>query len=461
MPRASPSNSKYQQISLWFSFRLKVFSNSNKRYKAKHALVNRDIMPLPDAACHDIDPLSDTAHGNTIPLPNKMPLPLAQRLDYDVLSTIFVMSSQGSRRDTLELSSVCRQWRYIALSVPEIWSKFRLGASFTPYILSIFLERSKPLPLHIFISNDSSDEQLGMLSSAADRIACMTIFNSFRFLQIQFPILERLVFVMSPEADYRRDVESFSKALQFSQLREFGFAGASFPSLDRILDMSGGFPGLQKLEVLCMDDSCWDSVVRNTSNTLISLSLHVYSTSSAHDLSFPQLRHLQIKNRGGKAQLLLDLDAPQLESVEQGHLVGKEYGIDIQLRNPSSVEQLFITFQPLDLTLYPALRKLWIYDLADYIHVHEILASLRGQITLCPEIEAVFYCGQSRWEKTNDEEDEYSRPESVLSAIAEVVQETGRDVKVRGFCLSELDLPGSIQGNVGIPLIVILLHCHD
>jgi hypothetical protein len=419
-------------------------------YKAKHALVtaHRDIMPLPDATCHDIVPLSDTAHLNTIPLPDKTPLPLAQRLDYDVLSIIFVMSSRGSRRDTLELSSVCRLWRYIALPVPEIWSKFRLDASFTPYILPIFLERSRPLPLHICVADDSSDEQLGVLSSAANRIACMAILNRFRLLRNQFPILERLAFVMDSEADHTEDLESFSKALQFSQLREFGFIGSSSPPLDRILDMSGGFPGLQKLEVVCEDDSCWDSVVRNTSNTLVSLTLHVYSACSVHDFSFPQLRHLQITNTGGEAQLLLDLDAPQLESVVQGPEVGEEYGIDIQLRNSRSVERLFIVYQPLDLTLYPGLRKLWICGHAD--HNRKILTSLGHQITLCPEIEAVFYCGQSQWEEANDEEDDYSRPELVLSAIAEVVRETGRDVKVREFCASEVDLPGFIQGNVGI-----------
>jgi hypothetical protein len=371
------------------------------------------------------------------------------------------MSSEGSRRDTLKLSSVCRQWRYIALSVPEIWSKFLLDAFFTPHILHIFLERSKPLQLHIFVGA-WTDEQLQVLSSVADRIACMTIFNDCNFLQNQFPNLVRLVLALGPKTDHKKrpaSVESLSTSPQFSQLREFCFLSISAAPLHPILDMPAGFPALQKLEVLCEDDSSWDSVVINTSNTLVSLVLHARPTCSTHDFSFPQLRHLQITCSGGQIQLVLDLDAPRLESVELGSRVGGGHGIDIQLQNPRSVKQLFVEHQSLDLALYPALQKLWIYGHTDYNQ--KTLSLLRHQITLCPELQAIFYRGQSQCWETNHGEDEYSRPESALSAIADVVRETGRDVKVGEFGPTELELPGSVRGNVGIPLIMILFYCHD
>jgi hypothetical protein len=390
-----------------------------------------------------------------------MPLSPAQRLNYDVLSIIFVMSSRGSRRDTLELSSVCRLWRYIALSVPEIWSKFLVDDFSTPYILHIFLERSKPLPLHIVVPQVSGDELLEVLSTAAERIVCMTIINSCRFLQNQFPILEQLVLVMSSEADHKNRIpglKSLSKATQFSQLRELCLISISAPPLDSILDVRGGFPGLQKLEVVCEDGSSWDTVVLNASNALVSLVLHLRPTSSVHVFSLPQLRHLRIINTGGQIELLLEFDAPCLESVEQGEGVGGAY-IEIRLQNPRSVKQLCIVHDPLDLTLYPALRKLWIDCQAGYND--EILPSLRHQIALCPELEAVFYCGPSQCGEINDEEDEYSRPESVLSAIVDVVRETGRDIMVKEFCPTELELPGSMRRNVCTPLIVIRFYCHD
>src|SRR5450631_4416052 len=78
------------------------------------------------------------AHG-TFAAPDGTPA-AAQRLNYDILFIIFVMSFAERRTTALTLSSVCRLWRYIALSVPEIWSVIQLDGFNGSYRLQLFLE---------------------------------------------------------------------------------------------------------------------------------------------------------------------------------------------------------------------------------------------------------------------------------------------------------------------------------
>lgn len=121
-----------------------------------------------------------------------------------------------------------------------------------------------------------------------------------------------------------------------------------------------------------------------------------------------------------------------------------------------SVKDLRVERLP-DLTLYPALRKLWIEGGMYFNNAIRgaTLHSLRRQIASCPELESILYCGWlHQWTSPNGK---YMPPVSIFTAISDLVRETGRDITVGEFVRSELDLPGSIQRSVSALLKAILL----
>jgi hypothetical protein len=164
------------------------------------------------------------------------------------------------------------------------------------------------------------------------------------------------------------------------------------------------------------------------------------------------LRHLQITENGNEGRLTVDLDAPRLESIDEAYGIGR--GAVIQLRNRTSVKQLHTGLFPLDLSPYPELRQLWINANARYYR--GVLPSLRSQIGSCPQLEAIFYCRPQHM-AMEDEQHLHHPYGSEFTAILDLVRETGRVITVRDFLENELDLPGALRRNVGIPLTVILL----
>jgi F-box-like len=384
-------------------------------------------------------------------------LPPALRLNYDVLSIIFVISLAEWETAALTLSSVCRLWRYIALSTPQIWSRIDLDPPNNPSILRLFLERSKPRPLHILIPSCASDTQLELLSSATDRILCMKITNNFRFLQRQFPALERLELHLNSHC-------YIFQSCRFPQLRELSLASDYTATRLRISAEQTGFTGLQKLKILNEATTQWSKIVQSASSTLVSLTLDAVHPSNPQTCRFffPQLRHLRVTKTGWGIRLLLDLDAPILESIEEGFGVGIIDGVSIRLRDPSSVKQVLVESLAARLTPYPALRELWI-DCRKYydgLTKNETLDSLGHQINSCPDLDAVFYCGGSQrralWIG------EHIPPGSIFTVISDLVQETGRDIAVREFLPTRLDLPGSMRRSVSIlPTVIDFLVVTD
>ena len=280
------------------------------------------------------------------------------------------MSSSNWRTAAQTLSSVCRFWRHIAFSTPQIWSVVNVDHSESSDKLEIILKRGKSFPIHVFIPSASSHQQLEVLSAATDRIICMVISDCSNFLQNQFLILERLelkidLATYTNAEDCQRLLSGVSR---FSQLRELCLIGVSMEALREISVPQTGFAVLQKLEILCGYPSHWVSIVQGFSNSLMSLVLHVTYQPSypRYQLSFPQLRHLEIIKDSRQTHLELDLKAPRLESVANGLGVGSGDNIRLQLRNPRSVKQLHTSCYPFYLTPYPALRKLWINDNTHY-----------------------------------------------------------------------------------------------
>ncbi|KAF9027642.1 hypothetical protein BDZ89DRAFT_1066762 [Hymenopellis radicata] len=85
-----------------------------------------------------------------------------RRLPYDVLETIFTYTSGfDALGDSLNtkyapwtLSHVCRQWRFTALSIANLWSTLDISLSKAPsrYRLQLCLERSKERPLDVCLT---------------------------------------------------------------------------------------------------------------------------------------------------------------------------------------------------------------------------------------------------------------------------------------------------------------------
>jgi hypothetical protein len=380
-------------------------------------------------------------------------LTAAQRVNYDVLSVIFILASTNWNGAALTLCSVCRLWRYIALSIPQIWSRINLGPSISPFNLRMILECSKSLPLHIHLPSSASEKQFTVLSSATDRIVCMRINDRFPFLRNRFPVLERLEidhYEEEAKIDRRSTTPLSQASAQFPPLREF------YAQIVSLLGRSQ-MVVLRTMSAACWPPPCWLEIIQGVSGTLVSLVLHVWPGyyPQTHHFFFPQLRHFRIIKTNHRSHLRFDFDAPHLESIEY---VFEEYGLAlwdgilIRLRNPRSVKQLRTMPQGLDLSPYPALRKLWIDG--NMYHNHIMLQLLGTQIASCPGLETILYCYPPR-RAMGDEERLYFRPESIFTAIFDLVRETGRDIAVREFLPNELDLPGAMQRSVRILLIDI------
>ena len=258
----------------------------------------------------------------------------------------------------------------------------------------MYLQRSKLCPLHIKIWKVKSDEQSWFFSSAASKIVCMTIVDGCcTLLQGQFPVLERLELDLGPAEGRRlQGWQYLSRLCQSPQLQELRLVRVPGPTLVLLSTQLTGFVVLQKLEISCGCPSDWINMIQGASKTLLSLVLRLWhgSTHPAYQLSLPRLRHLQITRVSDRAELVLDIDAPHLESVEERFGVGSEGRIVIRLRDPRSVKHLRIERQRLDLPSYPALRKLWITGNMQYNF--GMLHSLMNQIAFCWELEAVLDC---------------------------------------------------------------------
>jgi hypothetical protein len=377
---------------------------------------------------------------------------VAQRLDRDVLSVIFALASTNWVDAALTLSSVCRLWRYTALSMPQMWSRIDLRASTSSCRLRVLLKCSKALPLHIAIPSSASKKQLKVLAAATDRIVCMRIIDRFCFLRNRFPVLERL------KLDHNQGATSdglqyLSEAPRFPRLKEFSVQIVPLSEPYEMVALRPTFAGLQKLEISCWLSPHWLKIIRWVSSTLVSLALRIWSCDdrSLHKFSFPRLRHLKITKIVVGPRLMLKLDAPHLECVERvfkGHGWATRDGVLIILRYPRSVKQLHLMAQDLDLSPYPAIQKLWIYSYPPFNDI--MLPSLRRRITSCPELETILYCDPRGEAKAH--EYQYSRPSEMLSAIFNVVRRTRIFIGFRTFFPNELDLPEDIRPSVRIVL---------
>ena len=128
----------------------------------------------------------------------------ALRLPPELLATVFDHARRSNPTFERVASHVCAAWRDVAIGLPHLWNTVDLdvrpGAAPALHRLSVYLSRSHPFPLDIFISSRVFDPVLDLLLPHASRwrqlclvtssSCCPSIHHAMRTLVV--PMLEYL-----------------------------------------------------------------------------------------------------------------------------------------------------------------------------------------------------------------------------------------------------------------------------
>ena len=234
------------------------------------------------------------------PTENTTKLAPIQHLPFDILSYIFLLNSQMSDLAPITISEVCRSWRSSILSIPRAWSYIWLDQfrhKHNHQYVSIFLERSNPVPLHLYMppargyhrSYRMTEDVLGLVISNLYRLTCLHIPRGEleRIVKDGLPNLSRLTLTRGDMYGPRHLEPSFINRAQFPQLRwlksELGW-NASTPS-------HLGFPPLQCLSLI-ISSSGIGVIIRSCAASL--KALYLYSASTFTSQSQPVTIHLPV-----------------------------------------------------------------------------------------------------------------------------------------------------------------------
>lgn len=94
------------------------------------------------------------------------------------------------------LASVCREWRYLALSTPRLWSDIHLHERSSAELLALLLSRSQETPLTICIDGEYNLGHLDLAASKAHRWRRLIVVNCQEFYYVFKKIRE---FAANPE----------------------------------------------------------------------------------------------------------------------------------------------------------------------------------------------------------------------------------------------------------------------
>jgi hypothetical protein len=295
------------------------------------------------------------------------------------------------------LSSVCRLWRVAALAVPLIWSQIPSSEFRNAEIILAFLERSRPLPVHIRISPCMTPTQRMALRTATQRIRCLHVELECSILMSHFPLLERLDLAISYDAGSREvpcTTASLLDVSRYPKLRELNII-VLMTSLLRAIAPAPSFPPLQVLSIDCDGLPYWVEIVQNCSSTLVSLSLMIRHSDLEVHFALPHLRRLSIADYLPYHARMLRLDTPKLDSLT--HLIGLGGALSraevpftiLEISDSRHVTDLHVSSINLDITLYPQLRVLTIKD--EPRHFDRLRAALVMGIKCCPHLEVIRY----------------------------------------------------------------------
>ncbi|KAG5639929.1 hypothetical protein DXG03_002330, partial [Asterophora parasitica] len=154
--------------------------------------------------------------------------------------------SPGASSDPMILAQVCRRWRYIALSMPRLWTKMRIKSyshSHHVPLVQTWLQRSANLPLDISLHELNRSEKTLPITVG---ILSLLIGQAHRWKSIDFSFSHGVPWVLlnTLESSSLRILES---AEIMSCDDDFlDFVEAILPSLEKTWSIIHGAPSLHK-----------------------------------------------------------------------------------------------------------------------------------------------------------------------------------------------------------------------
>ncbi|KDQ17792.1 hypothetical protein BOTBODRAFT_53312 [Botryobasidium botryosum FD-172 SS1] len=123
---------------------------------------------------------------------------LIYRLPFDALASVFkfVVGSDASElpraRPPLQLASVSRWWREVALGTPVLWAKIGTEAGASGDLINTFLARSNSIPLDIWLKIDDEGSDFARLSARRNHLKSHHHQSVLRILEALPPHTGRL-----------------------------------------------------------------------------------------------------------------------------------------------------------------------------------------------------------------------------------------------------------------------------
>ncbi|KAF7353819.1 F-box domain-containing protein [Mycena venus] len=128
-----------------------------------------------------------------------------RKLPSEILETIFLACASPQPNVIPVVGQVCRHWRDVAESTPQLWSNISIGRTRFTFsqryydLASLFLKRSTTRPLSISIRNPADTRLVSLLFGHADRWGTLRLsstdkstYNSLPLHNRALPMLEKL-----------------------------------------------------------------------------------------------------------------------------------------------------------------------------------------------------------------------------------------------------------------------------
>jgi len=358
-----------------------------------------------------------------------------RRLPHETLSLILLEVSINHWKAPLKLQSVCRLWRNILLDTPAAWSFIDVHKDKKvpdSGLVSIFLERSGNVSMHIYIHVESASFILMQVISSKKRITCLQIgiwaidalmseHNAFGELEMLFLFCEK-----SDEVDE-------SKGHQFDMMRlspKLRCLGLERDQVIRMITLSPSLPAIQDLYITsCGDSSSLIHLLKRFAGSVKKMTLFCPPNRSWYEeeeeIAFPMLQLLRICDETpahASRSRLFKGSTPAL----QGYVYIAEpsnynrHSV-IASFDPENIRYLQVVKIP-DLSFYPRLHSLIVLSLKD---VDEIAKQLRQEPTTCPGLTFIMCC----LDEGGEEDVRWEQAKAMLREHAEIM---GRPIKLLG-----------------------------
>jgi hypothetical protein len=350
-----------------------------------------------------------------------------RKLPHDVLSQIFVEVSMDNWKAPLILQSISRWWRDVVAGTPRAWTfipLFECDAEGQSDIVSLFVERSQNVTLHIFAKDHCFDR----LKILASRIECMNLHMAFESMVYFIPDeydFTQLELLQLREQDWNLNASDriFDilkwDMMQFPNLKSLDLAVCG-PLLVAIA-ASPQFPSIRWLKVECRDPSPLTDILLKCAKSLESIDLNYRTVPSKlpdpmPTIHLPSLRHIWLSDITSVPgpNWYINGSTPNLEAYCD---IGRWPTLERCQLDVRNVTMLSVTRVP-DLSLYPQLITLYIGGGDE--DLMEVINSLRGRPESSPDLTVIEYEEQISSEGLE-------RADSALLALA---KETGRRVKL-------------------------------